>query len=193
MCFLANPIWISENEYFRRNKHFAGNTRFWKQGMKQLIIHLIDVSLWWNVSFTWFICVIVMKCIINLISLCRQQGVITWLFLSLRRKVSSTWLICGIGKKIFVSTYFSDSWSRVRFGHRITVFARNIFGNCSILDAGKRTKNVWKLSIFKLYRLSTSLTHYLSVWLSLVGAPHSKVWSIPSPYLGDMEQQKSWR
>ena len=137
MCFLANPISISENEYFGRKKHFAGNTRFLKQGMKQLIIHLIVVSLWWNVSFKWFICVIVKKCIINLSKV-----------LSLRRKVSSTWLICGIGKKIFVSTYFSDSWSRVRFGHRITVFARNIFDNCSILDAGKQIKNVWKLPIF---------------------------------------------
>ena len=32
MCFQTKPTGFSENKYFRRNKGFAGNTRYWKQG-----------------------------------------------------------------------------------------------------------------------------------------------------------------
>ena len=33
MCFQAEPIRNSQNEYFRRNKGFAGITCFWTQGI----------------------------------------------------------------------------------------------------------------------------------------------------------------
>ena len=44
MCFQTKPTGFSKNKYFRRNKGFAGNTRYWKQGsttgfIKALIIH----------------------------------------------------------------------------------------------------------------------------------------------------------
>ena len=45
MCFQAEPIRNSQNEYLRRNKGFAGITCFWTQG-RQLVVAGLGAGGW---------------------------------------------------------------------------------------------------------------------------------------------------